>query len=142
MTRASAVPPRSAAHGSTTGATPARRARATALHVRHALAALALALPLSACYAHVEVEPGGADPLVRGGAGENTPAEVFNMPDGFGNVATKCVGAGKRAYVTTGWVHLDDPPVVVPANTVVVDDPTCRSPRPPRARKPAVSRAP
>ncbi|AXE23422.1 hypothetical protein C0216_08035 [Streptomyces globosus] len=127
-TRESAVPPGPAEHRSTTGAAPARRARATARHVRRALVAFTLALLLSACYAHVEVEPGGADPLVGGGSGENTPAEVFNMPDGFGNLATKCVGVGKRAYVTTRWVRHDDPPVIVPADTVVVDDPTCQAP--------------
>ncbi|MBD0838215.1 hypothetical protein ICC28_05805 [Streptomyces sp. TRM68416] len=97
---------------------------------------------VTGCSQRYNDERGKGDAPVQGRSGDNTPAEVFNMPDGFGNVATKCVGAGKRAYVTTGWVHLDDPPVVVPANTVVVDDPTCRSPRPPRARKPAVSRAP
>ncbi|MFF0567528.1 hypothetical protein [Streptomyces sp. NPDC004041] len=127
-TRESAVPPGPAAHRSTAEAAPARRARATTRHFRRALVAFALALLLSACYAHVEGEPGEADPLVRGGAGENTPAEVFNMPDGFGNLATKCVEVGKRAYVTTRWVRHEDPPVIVPANTVVVDDPTCQAP--------------
>lgn len=38
---------------------------------------------------------------MRGVAGDDTPAEVFNMPDGFGNLATKCAGHGFRAYVTT-----------------------------------------
>ncbi|MFF5183042.1 hypothetical protein ACFY30_04515 [Streptomyces sp. NPDC000345] len=36
---------------------------------------------------------------MRGKTGDDTPAEVFNMPDGFGNLATKCVGHGFRASV-------------------------------------------
>lgn len=73
-------------------------------------------------------ERGKGDAPVQGCSGDNTPAEVFNMPDGFGNLATKCVEVGKRAYVTTRWVRHEDPPVIVPANTVVVDDPTRQAP--------------
>ncbi|WP_282695965.1 hypothetical protein [Streptomyces sp. CC208A] len=121
-------PGRSMTPGPATGAAPTRRTRSTARGVRRSLAAFALALLLTACSGHGSEERGTADSPVRGGSGENTPAEVFNMPDGFGNLATKCVGHGRRAYVTTRWMRPDDPPVVFPANAVVVADPTCRVP--------------
>ena len=39
------------------------------------------------------------------------PAQVYEMPDTFGNVATKCVGEGKRAWVTTkGGIEVTDDP--------------------------------
>ncbi|MGV9557258.1 hypothetical protein [Streptomyces sp. NPDC003401] len=62
-------------------------------------------------------ERGKGDAPVRGGAGDDTPAEVFNMPDGFGNLATKCVGHGFRAYVTTN--------AGAPSNIEIVQDTTC-----------------
>ncbi|MFD0428059.1 hypothetical protein ACFQ60_07385 [Streptomyces zhihengii] len=54
---------------------------------------------------------------MRGGRGDDTPAQVFNMPDGFGNLATKCVGHGYRAYVTTNATG--------PSNVEIVPDRTC-----------------
>ncbi|MGW0945025.1 hypothetical protein ACWD4O_21080 [Streptomyces sp. NPDC002623] len=54
---------------------------------------------------------------MQGNAGDDTPAEVFNMPDGFGNLATKCVGHGFRAYVTTNATG--------PSNVQIVEDKTC-----------------
>ncbi|MFH9860408.1 hypothetical protein [Streptomyces sp. NPDC017202] len=62
-------------------------------------------------------ERGKGDAPVRGRAGDDTPAEVFNMPDGFGNLATKCVGHGFRAYVTTN--------ADAPSNLQIVQDETC-----------------
>ncbi|MYV44947.1 hypothetical protein GT031_04820, partial [Streptomyces sp. SID2888] len=55
--------------------------------------------------------------------------EVYNFPDGFGNLATKCVGDGKRGYATTSFVQSEDEDDVriLPANAVVVEDPSCRS---------------
>ncbi|WP_439678476.1 hypothetical protein [Embleya sp. MST-111070] len=71
-------------------------------------------------------ERGKADAPVFGDRGEDSPAEVFDFPDGFGNLATKCVGPGKRAYTTTkGSVSIDEDVVIIPANAVLVDDPTC-----------------
>ncbi|MFI6978389.1 hypothetical protein ACIBSV_07300 [Embleya sp. NPDC050154] len=72
-------------------------------------------------------ERGKADGPVLDGRGEDGPAEVFNFPDGFGNLATKCVGPGKRAYATTkGSVSIGEDEVIIPANALIVDDPTCK----------------
>jgi hypothetical protein len=72
-------------------------------------------------------ERGKGDAPVRGRAGEDSAAEVYNFPDGFGNVATKCVGDGRRGYVTTRFQRADsqNDVEILPANAVVVDDPGC-----------------
>ncbi|MEU5533968.1 hypothetical protein [Streptomyces sp. NPDC020362] len=64
---------------------------------------------------------------VRGRAGDDTPAEVYNFPDGFGNLATKCVGDGRRGCVTTKFFRQEDEDDVkiIPAHAVV-EDPGCR----------------
>ncbi|MEU5635754.1 hypothetical protein [Streptomyces rishiriensis] len=97
-------------------------------------AALALAVLLGGCSQKYYDERGKADAPVAGRAGDDTPAEVHNFPDGFGNLATKCVGPGKRGYATTRDVHAerddggDTEIVIIPANAVVVDDPGCTGP--------------
>ncbi len=60
---------------------------------------------------------GMGDAPVKDQRGENSPAEVYNFPDHFGNLATKCVGHGYRAYVTTNKG--------APSNIEVVPDPAC-----------------
>ncbi|MGQ4331629.1 hypothetical protein ACN6K4_007107 [Streptomyces hayashii] len=96
--------------------------------------ALALCALLGGCSQKYYDERGKADAPVAGRAGDDTPAEVINMPDGFGNLATKCVGPGKRGYATTRDVHLEEDDggdaevVIIPANAVVVDDPGCKGP--------------
>lgn len=92
--------------------------------------ACALALLLGGCSREYYDERGKADAPVAGRAGEDTPAEVHNFPDGFGNLATKCVGKGRRGYATTKSVQAedDDEVVVIPANAVIVDDPGCTGP--------------
>ncbi len=55
--------------------------------------------------------------------GENSPAEVYNFPNNFGHLATKCVGHGLRGYSTTHFA--DDDGVLPSANMKVVPDPTC-----------------
>ncbi|MGW0769715.1 hypothetical protein [Streptomyces sp. NPDC002671] len=84
-------------------------------------------LLLSGCSRQYYDERGKADAPVKGRAGENSAAEVYNFPDGFGNLATKCVGKGKRGYATTKFVQAEDEDDVkiVPANAVIVDDPSC-----------------
>lgn len=62
-------------------------------------------------------ERGKGDAPVLGRHGDSTPAEVYNFPNGFGNVATKCVGHGFRAYVVT-HAKTDVPPTIV-------SDPSC-----------------
>ncbi|MFF2520969.1 hypothetical protein [Streptomyces liangshanensis] len=91
-----------------------------------ALCAL-LALTVGCSREHYE-ERGKADAPVRGKRGDNTAAEVYNFPDGFGNLATKCVGAGQRAYTTTRSFQNqdgDEEIEIIPAHQVVVADPEC-----------------
>ncbi|MEV5833321.1 hypothetical protein [Nocardia sp. NPDC052112] len=85
-----------------------------------------LLLLVAGCSRQHYEERGKADAPVSGQHGENSAAEVFDFPDGFGNLATKCVGKGKRGYATTRWISSDDKhPEIVPANAVLVDDPNC-----------------
>ncbi|WP_329412458.1 hypothetical protein OG802_20355 [Streptomyces sp. NBC_00704] len=72
---------------------------------------------LAGCSDEYNDERGKGDAPVQGKAGDDTPAEVFNMPDGFGNLATKCVGHGFRAYVTTNATG--------PSNVQIVADKSC-----------------
>ncbi|MFF1416226.1 hypothetical protein [Streptomyces sp. NPDC058280] len=72
---------------------------------------------LSGCSKDYSDERGKGDAPVKGKQGDSSPAEVFNFPDGFGNIATKCVGHGNRAYVTTNATG--------PSNVQIVQDSTC-----------------
>ncbi|MGW3852480.1 hypothetical protein [Streptomyces fagopyri] len=95
-----------------------------------ALLAVLLLAVVTGCSREYQDKRGKADAPVTGQAGEDTAAEVYNFPDGFGNLATKCIGPGRRGYVTTKSVHQeDDETVVIPSNAVVVDDPGCRGAR-------------
>ncbi|MYW05559.1 hypothetical protein GT354_46285 [Streptomyces sp. SID3343] len=78
--------------------------------------ALAGVVLLSGCGGDDD-ERGEGDAPVANLHGDDTPAQVFNMPDGFGNLATKCVGHGFRAYVTTNASG--------PSNVQVVPDSMC-----------------
>ena len=81
-------------------------------------AALALiAGLLVGCSQGYQNKRGKGDAPVAGKSGEDTAAEVYNFPDGFGNLATKCVGHGMRAYVTTNTSG--------PSNVQIVPDSTC-----------------
>jgi hypothetical protein len=70
---------------------------------------------------------GRSDAPVAGRRGEDSPVKVYNMPDGFGNLATKCIGPDKRAYTTTHFDQNSDGEDSEPtnANFVVVPDPKC-----------------
>ncbi|MFE5140671.1 hypothetical protein ACFRDV_23820 [Streptomyces fagopyri] len=95
-----------------------------------ALLAVLLVAMVAGCSRDYQDKRGKADAPVTGRAGEDSPAKVYNFPDGFGNLATKCVGPGRRGYVTTKSVHQeDDETVVIPSNAVVVDDPGCLAAR-------------
>lgn len=83
--------------------------------------ALASLLVSAGCSQDYSDKRGRGDAPVLDGHGDNTPAEVFNMPDGFGNVATKCVGHGYRAYLTTNATG--------PSNIQLVADDTCKTNR-------------
>ncbi|MEU1514787.1 hypothetical protein ABZ490_21920 [Streptomyces sp. NPDC005811] len=98
--------------------------------LRAAGAVAVLVLALGGCSQQYYDERGKADAPVAGKAGEDSAAEVYNFPDGFGNLATKCVGKGKRAYATTKFVQQqdEDDVVIIPANAVIVDDSGCQAP--------------
>jgi len=100
------------------------------LSVGLAVTVLGAVLLLGGCSRQHYEERGKADAPVSGRAGEDSPAEVYNFPDGFGNLATKCVGEGKRGYATTKFVKVEDKDDVkiLPAHAVIVDDPSCRAP--------------
>jgi hypothetical protein len=50
---------------------------------------------------------------------DDSPAEVYSMPDGFSNFATKCDRHGNRVYVL---YHGDNP---YGSMTVTPNDPSC-----------------
>ncbi|MCD0483505.1 hypothetical protein LO771_14115 [Streptacidiphilus sp. ASG 303] len=102
---------------------PAGRARRAAV-----LLAVLPVLAMAGCSQSHDDERGKGDAPVLGGRGEDSPAQVLNMPDGFGNLATKCVGPGQRGYSTTRWFGKDDDgnDITLPAQTAVVPDPDCR----------------
>ena len=91
-----------------------------------AVAACLLLFSVVGCSKQHYEERGKADAPVSGRHGENSAAEVYNFPNGFGNLATKCVGKGQRGFATTRSISSDDKtPEIVPANAVIVDDPDC-----------------
>lgn len=47
------------------------------------------------------------------GPGDNSPAQVYNFPDGYGNLSSKCVGNGYRGWMST-HNKTDVPPVLRP----------------------------
>jgi hypothetical protein len=70
---------------------------------------------------------GRGDAPVRWSRGEDGAVTVYNMPDGFGNVATKCVGPGLRGYSTTHFSQSDgDDSKRTNATIALVPDPSCR----------------
>jgi hypothetical protein len=86
---------------------------------------------LSGCSQNYNDERGKGDAPVQGNQGDNSAAEVFNFPDGFGNLATKCVGQGQRAYTTTRSIQNQDGDKeieIIPAHQVTVADPECTGP--------------
>lgn len=78
------------------------------------VAAAACGALLVSCSGYNEQRGWGDAPV---GSVQDGPAEVVNMPNEFGNVATKCDGHGHRLYVVTH--SRSDAPVVV------IDDPSC-----------------
>jgi hypothetical protein len=89
------------------------------IRVAVAGAAVVVALAGVAGCSRYNDERGKGDAPVSGKHGDDSPAEVYNFPDGFGNLATKCVGHGYRAYVTTNNN--------APSNVQLVADPACKS---------------
>jgi hypothetical protein len=80
------------------------------------LGAVALAATMAGCRTDDNSSGLGDSPV---GVKDNTPAQILNFPDDFSNVAHKCDGHGHRVFVNTR----DN------TSPVVIDDPTCGSPR-------------
>lgn len=86
-------------------------------HKRALVAALMAAALLTATGCAKMTEPWN-DAKISGK--DDSPAEVYSMPDGFSNFATKCDRHGNRVYVL---YHGDNPYGGV---TVVPADPSCK----------------
>lgn len=93
-------------------ARPDRRKNMNKRALSGGLTAALLLFALSACS-----QGRGDSPVSHGGHGDDSPAAVTNFPDGFANIATKCVSdaPGFRAFVTTRN-----------AAPVVLSDPSCK----------------
>ena len=78
---------------------------------------LAVVLGTSACnpFGNKATEPLQDAPIA---SRDTSAAEVYNMPDGFSNFASKCDHHGNRVYVA---FHHDSPYGAI----TVVKDPTC-----------------
>lgn len=77
------------------------------------------ALALTGCNTANDADGTGDAPV---GKTDPSPVQVLNMPDGFPNVATKCIAfqPGKRVYVTSHGQNDVQP--------VIIDDPACGTP--------------
>ena len=81
----------------------------------------AAAIPLAILLSASSCQSANDAPVVGGNeSGDQTPAEIIAMPDGFSNVATNCDIFGNRVY--TGY-HKD---VVSLSIFVVPQDPSCK----------------
>lgn len=85
--------------------------------MRKVLAALAVAGLLASTGCSKIAEYGNDAPVK---SRDDSPADVYSMPDGFSNVASKCDRYGNRMYVL---YHGDSPYGSV---AVVPADPSCR----------------
>lgn len=77
------------------------------------IAAIVLSATAVGCSGHND-DRGKGDAPVQNRAGDDAPAVVVNFPDGFANIAFKCLN-GSGLYVTTRNA----------APVVVKDDPSC-----------------
>lgn len=87
------------------------------------LAGLAILVSLTACGS----EWGNDAPVSNaesGNAKDTIPAEIYNMPDGFSNVATKCDKYGNRMYTIYHGSNLNSSPYG--AISVLPNDPSCK----------------
>lgn len=87
-----------------------------------ATAAVVIALVITGCDSYNDEHGMGDAPVATTSSGkrggDDSPATCTNMPDGFGNVCTKCVLGAKpwRMVVTTNTSY-------APSNIVLVQDP-------------------
>lgn len=84
---------------------------------KYLTAAASVVFAVSALAGCASDSRGTGDSPVADHRGDDSPANVTNFPDGFANVATKCVAGapGFRAFVTTRE-----------AAPVVLADPACK----------------
>jgi len=81
----------------------------------------AAAIPLAILLSASSCQSANDAPVVNGNeSGDQTPAEIIAMPDGFSNVATKCDKYGNRVY--TGYHKGVDSLSIF----VVPQDPSCK----------------
>jgi len=79
-----------------------------------------LLVALAGCGQQYDDKHGKGDAPIAGNKGDDSPATVTNLPDGFGNVATKCVAGatGWRVFVTTNTS-------AAPSHMLVLSDKSC-----------------
>jgi hypothetical protein len=84
---------------------------------KYLIAVLSTVIAVSALSGCSSDERGTGDSPVANHRGDDSPANITNFPDGFANIATKCVAGapGYRAFVTTRE-----------AAPVILADPTCK----------------
>lgn len=84
---------------------------------KYLIAVLSTVIAVSALSGCSSDKRGTGDAPVANHRGDDSPANITNFPDGFANIATKCVAGapGYRAFVTTR----DAPPVILA-------DPACK----------------
>ena len=81
----------------------------------------AATIPLTILLSASSCQSANDAPVVNGNeSGDQTPAEIIAMPDGFSNVATKCDKYGNRVY--TGYHKGVDSLSIF----VVPQDPSCK----------------
>lgn len=79
---------------------------------RYLTAVVSIAIAVTALAGCESDSRGTGDSPVADHHGDDSPANVTNFPDGFANIATKCVAGapGYRAFVTTR----EAAPIVLP----------------------------
>ncbi|MEU6851091.1 hypothetical protein ABZ901_14320 [Actinacidiphila alni] len=84
---------------------------------KYLIAVASVAIAVSALSGCSSDKRGKGDAPVANHRGDDSPANVTNFPDGFANIATKCVAdaPGFRAFVTTR-----------DAAPVIIADPACK----------------
>jgi hypothetical protein len=84
---------------------------------KYAIPLVSVVVALSALSGCSSDERGKGDSPVANHRGDDSAANVTNFPDGFANIATKCVAGapGYRAFVTTRE-----------AAPVILADPACK----------------
>ncbi len=81
--------------------------------------ALMLILAFAGCTRVAHPERGTGDAPVDMSKRDSSAPYIYEFPNLFGNIASKCDHFGHRLYVTTNRDNF-------PSNVVVITDPTCK----------------